>query len=51
MAPEAYTLKGALDGWMANESGEAIRNRAAVANDKYQKSGLRGAERLFATGW
>ena len=51
MAPEAYTLKAALDGWIIHESGEQIRERAAVAYDKYQKCGLRGARRLFATGW
>jgi hypothetical protein len=51
MAPEAYTLKSALDGWIARESGEQVRERAAAAYDKYQKCGLRGARRLFATGW
>lgn len=51
MAPEAYTLKAALDGWVHREDGEQIRERAAVAYDKYQKCGLRGAHRLFATGW
>jgi len=51
MAPEAYTLKAALDGWIGKENGEQIRERAAVAYDKYQKCGLRGARRLFATDW
>ena len=51
MAPEAYTLKSALDGWIAGETKEQIRERAAVAYDHYQKCGLRGARRLFATGW
>ncbi len=51
MAPEAYTLKSALDGWIGSESNEQIRDRAAEAYDKYQKCGLRGARRLFATGW
>jgi hypothetical protein len=51
MAPEAYTLKSALDGWTAGESNEQIRERSAVAYDKFQKCGLRGARRLFATGW
>ena len=49
MAPEAYTLKAAITGWIANEDGEAIRQRAAQAYDKYQKCGLRAALRLFAT--
>jgi hypothetical protein len=51
MAPEAYTLKSALDGWIEHESNEQVRERAAAAYDKYQKCGLRGARRLFATGW
>jgi len=51
MAPEAYTLSAALDGWVAGEGGEPIRNRAAAAYDRYQKCGAKAARRLFATGW
>jgi hypothetical protein len=51
MAPEAYTLKSALDGWILGESNEQIRNRAAAAYDKYQKCGLNGARKLMASGW
>ena len=51
MAPEAYTLKSALDGWIAHENNQQIRDRAAAAYDKYQKCGLRAAQKLFATGW
>ena len=51
MAPEAYTLKAALDGWIAHEGDEAIRLRASQAYNKYQKCGERAASRLFATGW
>ncbi len=51
MAPEAYTLKSGLDGWIDGESRDRIRERAAVAYDKYQKCGSRGASRLFTTGW
>lgn len=51
MAPEAYTLESALNGWIAGETGAQIRERAAVAYDKYQKCGVRGARRLFASGW
>lgn len=51
MAPEAYTLKSALDGWIAGENHEQIRDRAAGAYDKYQKCGARAAQRLFASGW
>jgi hypothetical protein len=51
MAPEAYTLKSALDGWIEHESSAQVHERAATAYDKYQKCGLRGARKLFATGW
>ena len=51
MAPEAYTLKAALDGWIANESAQQVRERAAAAYDKYQKCGLQAARRLLVTGW
>lgn len=51
MAPEAYTLKSALDGWIAGESDQQIHERAAAAYDKYQKCGIKGARKLMATGW
>ncbi|MEO8590029.1 MAG: hypothetical protein ABI432_11700 [Flavobacteriales bacterium] len=51
MAPEAYTLRAALEGWVKRETAAAIDERAAVAYDTYQKCGLTGARRLFATGW
>ncbi len=51
MAPEAYTLKSALDGWIAGETNQQIHERAAAAYDKYQKCGLKAARRLMATGW
>jgi hypothetical protein len=51
MAPEAYTLKDALDGWILGESDEQIRERAAAAYDRYQKCGIKGAKRLLVGGW
>jgi len=51
MAPEAYTLKSALDGWIAGEANEQIRDRAAGAYDKYQKCGTHAAHRLLVSGW
>ncbi|HKF01600.1 MAG TPA: hypothetical protein VKB49_04780 [Candidatus Sulfotelmatobacter sp.] len=51
MAPEAYTLKSALDGWISGESNDLIRDRAASAYDKYQKCGFKAAHRLLTTGW
>jgi hypothetical protein len=51
MAPEAYSLKAALDGWMRGEDGERIRDLSAEAYSKYQKCSLQAAKNLFATGW
>ena len=51
MAPEAYTLESALDGWILGESNEQVRTRAAAAYDKYQKCGINGARRLIVSGW
>ena len=51
MAPEAYTLKSALDGWIAGENHEQIRDRAAGAYDQYQKCGIGAAHRLLTSGW
>jgi hypothetical protein len=51
MAPEAYTLKSALDGWIAGETHDQIRDRAAGAYDKYQKCGFHAAHRLLTSGW
>jgi hypothetical protein len=51
MAPEAYTLKSALDGWILHEDGQAIRTRAAGAYSKYQKCSLGAARKLLVTGW
>lgn len=51
LSTEAYTLRGALIGWVAHESDEAIRERAAKAYDQYQRTGIAGARRLLVTGW
>ena len=51
MAPEAYTLDAAIQGWINNESGEGIQNRAAAAYHKYQKCGMKGAQNLLVTGY
>jgi hypothetical protein len=51
MAPEAYTLKSALDGWILGESADEIRERAASAYDRYQHCGIKEAHRLLVTGW
>lgn len=51
MAPEAYTLKSAIDGWLNHETNEQIDERAAQTYDQYQKCGIKGARNLFATGF
>lgn len=51
MAPEAYTLKAALDGWIAEEAPAQIQKRAAEAYAKYQKISLNAAQRLFSSDW
>ena len=51
MAPEAYTLKAALDGWILQEPQDQIRKRAAAAYAKYQKCSDTTAMRLFSTDW
>jgi len=47
MAPEAYTLEAALNGWLNNDTGNQIHNAAVTAYNKYQKCGIKGAENLF----
>ena len=51
MAPEAYTLKWLIDGWILEETYEQIRERAAKAYNYYQKCGMRGARNLLVTGY
>jgi hypothetical protein len=51
MAPEAYVLDAAVEGWLAGEDGEAVRLRAAKAYHSYQNCGLRAARNLFASGF
>lgn len=51
MAPEAYVLSAAIEGWLRKETDEQIRLRAASAYNQYQNCGLQSAQKLFATGW
>lgn len=51
MPPEAYTLEAALEGWINNESGEQIKERAAQAYNRYQHCGINAARNLFTSGW
>jgi hypothetical protein len=47
MAPEAYTLDAAIRAWAGGGSVATVREAAAVAYQKYQKSGIGGARKLF----
>jgi len=49
MAPEAYTLEAALEAWMKKKPNSQIKESAAKAYNKYQKTGIKGARRLFFT--
>lgn len=51
MAPEAYTLKAAIDGWIRKENDLKISERAAQAYHKYQNCGINGARKLLVTGF
>ena len=51
MSPEAYTLDAAIQGWVRNETGAQVRERAAQAYHQWQKCGISGARRLLVTGW
>jgi hypothetical protein len=51
MAPEAYVLHDALEGWAGGETARQIQTRAAAAYAKYQKISQKSAEKLLVTGW
>jgi len=51
MAPEAYILHDALEGWANGEDAAKVRVRAAAAYAKYQKISLKSAQNLLVTGW
>ena len=51
MAPEAYILHDALEGWTRGETAQQIRVRAAAAYAKYQRISQKSAENLLVTGW
>ena len=51
MAPEAYVLKAAIDGWVLNEDREGVRRRAATAYNQHQRCGMNAALKLFSTEW
>ncbi len=51
MAPEAYILHDALEGWVRGESPTQIQTRAAIAYAKFQKISVKSAKHLIVTGY
>ena len=51
MAPEAYTIYEAVNGYLKKEDNEKIRERGAEAYSKYQKCSKKAARNLLVTGW
>ena len=47
MAPEAYSLDAAVKAWISGGDDTEVRKAAAGSYNKYQKTGLKAAERLF----
>jgi hypothetical protein len=51
MAPEAYTLVAAIEGWILGKNKEETSEMAAQAYQQYQKCSIIGARKLLVTGW
>lgn len=51
MSPEAYTLDAMIDSWLQKEKPALIHEKVAQAYHQYQRCGIKGARRLFATGY
>lgn len=51
MAPEAYILHDALEGWIRGETDSQVQLRAASAYAKFQRISVKSASRLLVTGW
>lgn len=47
MAPEAYSLEAALEGWIGQETPAQIRQRAAQSYAEYQRIRVKSALRVF----
>ena len=51
MAPEAYTLHDAINAWAEGKPADQVNLSAAKAYAKYQRCGLKSAQRLLVSGW
>jgi len=51
LAPEAYVLAGLIDWWANEKPAASVEEAAGAAYHRFQRCGLRGATRLFTSGW
>lgn len=51
LAPEAYVLENVFNAWATLKDEKEIHHAAGSAYNQYQNCGLRGAKRLFKSGW
>ncbi len=52
MAPEAYVADALIDTWIQkHDDSQEVKIAVGKAYHKYQKCGIKGATRLFKTGW
>jgi hypothetical protein len=51
MAPEAYTLHDAIEGWINEQPANIVRESAAKAYSKYQHCSYNAAKNLLVSGW
>ena len=49
LAPEAYSLNGALNAWISNKDSNEIINQASYQYNYYQKCGIKAAQSLFVS--
>lgn len=51
MAPEAYIVEAVVNEWAINKTDSDFQLAAGKAYNQYQKCGIKGATRLFKSGW
>jgi len=51
LAPEAYVLESLVENWVRLQDGNSFKKTAGKAYHDYQKCGIKGATRLFKSGW
>lgn len=51
LAPEAYVLESLINNWANLNTGVSFKTTAGKAYHRFQNCGVKGATRLFKTGW